>query len=148
MSIKKNLVISLFAATAIGFGALALFTPAQAEVDNTYQYGTFEDLDVDRSGYLENGEYQAYAFGMADWDNDGYLEETEWAKYTELYYDPYELDYDSYSYYDTDGDGFIDRSEFNEITTTELFDVWDYDDDSYVDEGDWDRVTAYYYDAE
>lgn len=140
-NLKKFLAVS-----ALGVCFAAMPNAVQAQ-DNTYKWATFEDIDVDKSGFLETGEYQAYAFGKADWDNDGYLEETEWASYTEVYYDPWEVDYDSYTYYDTDGDGFIDRTEFNEVPTATLFDTWDYDGNGIRDD-DWDRVTAHYYDSE
>ena len=141
-------VLSTASVIALAAMALPFSGQAQAAMDNTYKWETFEDIDVDNSGYLDNGEYQAYAFGRADWDDDGYLEDTEWAKYTEVYYDTWDLDYDSYTYYDTDGDGYIDRSEFNEVPTTDLYNAWDYDADNYIGDEDWDEVTAYYYDAE
>lgn len=127
--------------------------PAEAAYDShmgdqTYQYESFEDMDADRSGFLSNGEYQSSAFGMADWDDDGYLEESEWTKYTETYYDPYEIGYDSYSYYDTDGDGYIEESEFSDVPTTDLYDAWDYNDDDRISDDEWDQVTSYYYDSE
>lgn len=134
---------TLFSSLLAGFAAITF--PAQAD---TYQYETFDNIDVDRSGLLENGEYSHYAFGKADWDKDGYLEESEWVKYTELYYDPYELDYDSYTEYDTNGDGFIDYYEFNEFPTASLLQTWDFDDDNRVTDRDWDQVSAYYRDRE
>lgn len=147
-SLSREKRIFFVVALVAAFGMAAIISDSTLARDNTYKFGTFEDIDVDRSGFLENGEYLDYAFGRADWDNDGYLEETEWAKYTETYYDPYELEYESYTYYDTDGDGFIDRSEFNEVPTTDLYDAWDYDEDELIDADDWDEVTVYYYDAE
>lgn len=132
-------------ASVLGMTLAALTAPAHAA---DYKIDTFKHIDVDNSGYLEDGEYKSYAFGRADWDNDGYLEETEWASYTEVYYDPYELDYDSYTAYDTDGDGFIDRGEFNDIPTVSLFTVWDYDSDDLIDEDDWDEVIVHYKDHE
>lgn len=140
---KTHLYTLLFA-TVFSIGAL---TSVQA-ADNTYKFESFENIDVDRSGYLETGEYQNYAFDKADWDNDGYLENTEWASYTETFYDPYEMDYEEMTYYDTNGDGFIDRSEFNETASGDLYEAWDYDNDDRVNSSDWDRVTAYYYDNE
>lgn len=125
-----------------------IFGVTAVNADEGYKIDTFTDIDVDKSGYLENGEYQSYAFGRADWDSDGYLEDTEWAKYVEVYYDPYDLTYDTYVEYDTDGDGFIDRSEFNEVPTTDLYDVWDYNDDDYIDSDDWDKVITHYVDKE
>lgn len=141
--------------TFLAFASLTLFVTgaplaasAQTTADNTYQWQTFEDWDANRSGYVEGGEYRSYAFGMADWDNDGYLEDTEWASYTETFYDTWDLDYDSYTYYDTNGDGYIDQTEFNEFATADggLYDAWDYDDDDLIGEDEWDQVTAYFYD--
>lgn len=134
---SKFLMASVFAT------GLAV-APITADAADTYKIETFENIDVDKSGFMENGEYLDYAFGKADWDNDGYLENTEWVKYTEVYYDPYEIGYDSYTSYDTDGDGFIDRSEFNEFPTTSLYSAWDYDNDNAINSDDWDRVTAHY----
>lgn len=142
---KKDLT-KLLAVTVLSTGMAMAPAAVKADVDNTYKWESFNNLDVDESGYLETGEYQSYAFGRADWDDDGYLEETEWASYTDVYYDTWEMEYDSYTYYDTDGDGFIDRSEFNEVPTAGLYDAWDYDDDTYIGDEDWDRVTTYYYD--
>ena len=148
MKNRKLILTTSLAITAFGFGAIAPLT-AQADMDDTYQWRNFSDVDVDRSGYLEGGEYQSYAFGMADWDNDGYLEDTEWSRYTTNFYDPWELDYDSYSYIDSDGDGYIDYTEFNEYDAANgLYDSWDYDNDNLIGEEDWDQVTSYYYDAD
>lgn len=116
--------------------------------DQRYKIEEFSEIDVDRSGYIDEGEWRAYAFGRADWDDDGYLEKTEWVKYTEVYFDPYELDYDEYVAYDTDGDGFIDRGEFNDVPTAELYESWDYDEDTMISDDDWDEVTAHYYDQQ
>ena len=145
---RKMQLYTLLSASALAIGLV--FTPvlSHADVDNAYKWDTFDNIDVDRSGYLNDGEYQSYAFGKADWDNDGYLEDTEWASYTDVYYDTWGLDYDSYTQYDTDGDGFIDRSEFNEFPTAGLYDAWDYDNDDLIGQDDWDQVTAYYYDQE
>lgn len=144
---KKTNFYTLLSASALAIGLA--FAPATSQAqDNTYKWATFEDIDVDKSGYLEDGEYQSYAFGRADWDNDGYLEDTEWARYTEVYYDPWDLQYETYTQYDTDGDGFIDRSEFNAVPVTDLWDAWDYDNDNLIGDNDWDQVTVYYYDQE
>lgn len=64
----------LFITAAAG----AMLFSAAAHAD-AYKYDTFSNMDVDKSGFLESGEYVDYAFGKADWDNDGYLENTEWA---------------------------------------------------------------------
>lgn len=147
----RKTISTLLLATALGVSLnLGVGTPAKADDpgDDVYKFQTFTEMDVDKSGYVDEGEYKSYAFGRADWDNDGYLEKTEWASYTENYYDPYELEYESYTYYDTDGDGYIDRSEFNDYPTAGLFDEWDYDEDDQIGDADWDKVTAHYYDDE
>ena len=150
-SISKNVMTTAVAGAFLVCGAADGFAQeieSDPSMDNTYQYESFEDIDVDKSGYLESGEYIGHAFGRADWDDDGYLEDTEWVRYTEVYYDPYDLDYDTFVQYDTDGDGYIDRSEFNEVPVGPLYEAWDYDDDALINEGDWDKVTTFYYDKE
>jgi len=143
----KHALSKFSLAIGVAAGALTVAaTAASADMDNTFQFGSFEDIDSDRSGYIENGEYQAHAFGKADWDNDGYLENSEYVRYTETVYDPYDIEYDSYTYYDTDGDGFIDRSEFNDMPTSDLYEAWDADDNNQITDTDWDEVSAYYYD--
>jgi hypothetical protein len=146
--LKKTCFHTLLSASVLAAGIAFAPVSVQAEADNTYKWDSFEDIDVNRSGYLENGEYKSYAFGKADWDNDGYLEDSEWVAYTEVYYDPWELEYESYTQYDTDGDGFIDRTEFNEVPTVGLYDAWDYDNDNLINDNDWDKVTTYYYDQD
>ncbi len=136
----------ILSATVLATALLAAPNMAEAARDNTYQWASFEDVDVDKSGYLESGEYQSYAFGKADWDNDGYLEDSEWTSYTEVYYDTWDQEYETYTQYDTDGDGFIDRSEFNAVPVTGVYDAWDYDNDGMLGDNDWDQVTTYYYD--
>lgn len=57
-------------------------------------------------------------------------------------------EHEAYVPYDTDGDGFIDRSEFNDVPLLTLYDAWDHDHDGMISDSDWTRVTAQFYDAE
>lgn len=132
-------------ALVVSLGASCSTTPSYAA---SYKMDTFYDVDVDKSGFLEDGEYKTYAWGRADWDNDGYLEETEYVKYTEVYYDTYDLEYDTFIAYDTDGDGFINRTEFNDIPTAPLYKAWDYDEDGSVSSKDWDKISVEYIDRD
>lgn len=152
-TIAKHCLFSILALVLGASAALAQGSEKNPEqqadrADGFYKIEQFTEIDVDRSGYIDEGEWQSYAFGRADWDDDGYLEKTEWVKYTEVYFDPYELDYDEYVAYDTDGDGFIDRGEFNDVPTAELYEAWDYDEDTLISDDDWDRVTTHYYDSQ
>lgn len=152
MTFSKQFFSALLASTALGAAFTIAPAPASADsevMDDTYQWHTFEDVDVDRSGFVEDGEYYSYAFGMADWDNDGYLEDTEWVSFTETFHDDWDLDQEAYTEYDTDGDGMIEFVEYADAANdADLIDDWDFNDDDAVDPEDWDQVRVKYYDDE
>ncbi len=134
---------------ALMVSAFALAVPATAHAESkVYRWQTFNNWDVNRSGFIEGPEYQDYAFTVADVDGDGRLEQNEFVTYTRTFYDPMDMDYDQVTYYDADGDGFIERKEFRKLSAIEgertLYRMWDYDRDNLVGPDDWTRVTTYY----
>lgn len=119
-----------------------------AQETRTYRWQTFDEWDVNRDGFIDGSEYEQYSFGMADTDADGRLGDNEWKVYTRTFYDPWDVGYKTVTYYDTDGDGFVERKEFKRFVSTDadgtLYRTWDYDRDNRIGPDDWQQVTTYY----
>jgi hypothetical protein len=137
---------------ALMVSAFALGIPAAANAatqeTTVYRWQTFNEWDANQDGFIEAPEYQDYAFGIADIDRDGRLQDNEWTTYTRTFYDPVNVGYNKITYYDADGDGFVERKEFQKLSAAEgersLYRMWDYDRDNRVSPDDWKRVTTYY----
>lgn len=142
---KSYLMAMMVSAFALGAPVAA---DAAVQETRVYEWHTFNNWDADHSGFIEGPEYQDYAFGVADLDHDGRLEDNEWSTYTRTFYDPVNMGYNKITYYDADGDGFIERKEFSKLSTLEgeasLYTMWDHDRDRLISPGDWERVTTYY----
>lgn len=120
-----------------------------ASETRVYRWQTFDDWDTNHDGFIDGSEYENYSFGMADSDADGRLGGPEWKVYTQTFYDPWDVGYKTVTYYDTDGDGYLERKEFKRFVTVDderanLYRTWDHDRDNRIGPDDWQRVTTYY----
>ncbi|MGR3494206.1 hypothetical protein [Citreimonas sp.] len=104
--------------------------------------GTFDAWDSDDQAGLSEGEFSTGVF--ADWDTDNDLQITE-EEYTAGAERWYGADYATpYADYDTDGSGYIDRTEFGSAWDSDYYTEWDSDGDSLISE---DEYTTGLYDT-
>lgn len=86
---------------------------------------------------LSGGVQAAQSFDAVDTDNDGNVSRDE-------YYD-HVRDMGTYSLWDTDGDGFVEEGEFNQLGYDTDYSTWDEDNNEYLDAGEfYDGAWGYY----
>lgn len=113
----------------------------------------FSNYDRDDDNQLNNREFATYTFYTIDTNNDNRISEAEWDQYTNDWYDPIDLSYDStndFQDYDMDNDGYIETSEYGNAYDYDLFSSWDMDNDGFIETVEYDdRVNTYYdYDSD
>ncbi len=144
---SKTSFMPLMLAASFMIPGFIASAPAAQET-RVYQWQTFNEWDANGDGFIDGPEYENYAFGVADADADGRLADKEWKVYTRTFYDPWDVGYKQVTYYDTDGDGFLERKEFKRFVSVDndrsLYRTWDYDRDNRIGPNDWQQVTTYY----
>ncbi|HEY8963296.1 MAG TPA: EF-hand domain-containing protein [Alphaproteobacteria bacterium] len=86
----------------------------------------YVDYDKNNNGILDSNEFYTYAYGIWDTDHDGFLSDEEWKLNTVRWYGPANTTYQTYTYWDKNGDGRIDATEFDTTATaTKLYQTWD-----------------------
>lgn len=142
MFISKNTFKSLLAGAALTFGAaVTLSAPAQATTTNY----TYAGYDTDNDGYLEEVEYVRYSYDLIDRDDSGMIDSKEWDDYTSVWYDPYDVTYTGeFEYYDTDNDGFIEVSEYENAYDEDIYQAWDTDNDGFVEVEEYNTAASTY----
>lgn len=104
-------------------------TSVQANSDGSTTTTTttyYVDYDKNNNGILDSNEFYTYAYRIWDTDRDGFLSDEEWKLNTVRWYGPATTTYQNYTYWDKNGDGRIDASEFDTTATaTKLYQTWD-----------------------
>lgn len=128
---------------------------------NTTYYG---DWDVDNDRFLNEEEFTASFFQTWDLNNDGRISQGEWNTVISDYSNG--IDATNWQAWDTDGDGFMERVEFDasfpamgwrdswdtdsddRITNKEyaagIFTLWDTNGDNVLDETEYKHHQTYY----
>lgn len=123
----------------------------------------YEDWDMDDDNLLDEEEFNAGFYETFDQNNDGRVSQEEWTRVVSDFGIDALADWQAW---DTDGDGFIDRAEFdadfagmgwygawdtdddNRITEREytdgVFAIWDKNDDNVLDETEFMSYSTYY----
>lgn len=126
---------SILIATLLLFGS-----PANAA------YTAFDNND---DGLLDENEYVDYSYDVIDYNDDGLLDDDEWYDYSSVWYEPYDIDYDSdLGAFDADNDGYIDEDEYADNYDSDLFNEWDADNSGFVDDKEYEEVATLYDDAD
>jgi len=86
----------------------------------------YVDYDKNNNGILDSNEFYTYAYSAWDANRDGFLSPDEWNVNTVRWYGPANTTYKTYTYWDKNGDGRIDATEFDTTAaTTNLYKMWD-----------------------
>src|SRR5690606_942340 len=105
------------------------------------------DYDKNNNGILDSQEFYTYAYSIWDTDRDGFLSDEEWKTNTVRWYGPTTTTYKSYTYWDKNGDGMIDATEFDTTATdTKLYSVWDTNADSRIENNEYAAASFRIYD--
>ena len=140
----KNLVLLLitgFLATLV-FAEYKDFKNFDLDWDGLIEIYEFVDVfgknytddwdNTDDTG-LDDEDFYVSTYAMLNADDNTYLDANEWAfGYNYLYGDYL---YDDYVLYDTDGDGFIEYTEYYDtLYDSDFYLSWDIDRDGYLDQ--------------
>lgn len=121
-------------------------TETTTTVTDVYQY------DTNQNSYMDQDEYVVYSYTKIDHNGDGLVDEIEWNDYTNYWYSPLPVKYDpvkqSFKSYDLNGDGRLDRSEYEKAYDVNIYQSWDSNKDGRVDKGEYETVTKTYYDLD
>lgn len=121
-------------------------TETTTTVTDVYQY------DTNQNSYMDQDEYVVYSYTKIDHNGDGLVDEIEWNDYTTHWYSPFQVKYDpvkqSFKSYDLNGDGRLDRSEYEKAYDVNIYQSWDSNKDGRVDKGEYETVTKTYYDLD
>lgn len=142
---SKLLLLSTAGALVLSMTSLS----ASAETVKTTEIErTTYSYDLNHNGVIEPDEFQTYVYTRSDTDGDGFLADEEWNANLVTYYDPYEIEYKTYTYWDKDKDDKLDLSEVDTlITTTKLYAQWDKDKNGQIDTDEFAQGTFRAYDA-
>jgi|GEM_PF-1833132 len=108
----------------------------------------YVDYDKNKNGILDSNEFYTYAYRVWDTDRDGYLSDEEWKLSTARWYGPTSNTYQTYTYWDKNGDGKIDATEFDTgAASTKLYTVWDTNADSQINNDEYAAASFRVYDT-
>jgi hypothetical protein len=100
---------------------------AQADaktVTETYTYS----YDKNHDGIITSDEFSTYVYQRSDLDADTYLTTDEFDFLTNRWYKPYDVKYETYTYWDQDKDNRLDANEVETIVAKSgLYSKWDSD---------------------
>lgn len=138
----------LTAAGALALIAGATFLPLSAMAQDFTVNPAFSDYgswDLNDDGRIIEEEFSLNSYSVMDRDQDALISEDEWNDYTSNWFDPYEVNYGDFEYYDTDQSGKIDEREYSYVLEdTDLYAYWDYDSDGYVADTEYyDAINVY-----
>lgn len=124
----------------------------------------YENWDLNNDNFLDEEEFRVSFYQTWDLDNDGRISQGEWTTVVSDYSN--HIDATDWRAWDTDGDGFIDRVEFDanfaemgwytgwdtngdgqvdlREYTDGAFAIWDENDDNVLDETEFIRYSTYY----
>lgn len=145
-TIRRRLLTSLLLScplAAVGFGD-ADYDGNMSTEDKYVDYAGTPDKD--RDGRLNTTEYVDFSYRLIDYGNDGRLDPREWQAYTDIFYEPIELDYQGKSFeeIDANGDGHIGAEEYADGYDRALFKAWDNNNSGYVEFEEYRELTAFY----
>jgi Ca2+-binding EF-hand superfamily protein len=124
---------------------LPLFTAqSYAEtVTKTYTYSYDQNAD----GIITPDEFTTYVYRQSDVNRDNFLEDDEWNMTTTRWYKPYNVESQTYTYWDTDKDSRLSSMEVNELVTkTGLYSKWDVNTDGQLSDQEFRAGTFKAYD--
>ncbi|RDV13663.1 hypothetical protein DXT99_17980 [Pontibacter diazotrophicus] len=108
-------------------------TLIEEEIDTTLMTSYYKAWDVDGDGFLSEEEFTSGFYQIWDLNKDGRVSTGEWTTVTSNY--TYNIDARDWQPWDTDGDGFIERVEFDAVfPRTGLYGTWDTDGDGLIEE--------------
>lgn len=107
----------------------------------------YVDYDKNKNGILDSNEFYTYAYRIWDTDRDGFLSDEEWKLSTARWYGPSSSTYQTYTYWDKNGDGKVDATEFDTgAASTKLYTVWDTNADSQINNDEYAAASFRVYD--
>jgi len=128
---------------------------ANGEVVATETTTTTTDVyqfDTNQNTYMDQDEYVVYSYTKIDHNGDGLVDEIEWNDYTNYWYSPLPIKHDpvkqSFVSYDLNGDGRLDRSEYEKAYDVNIYQSWDSNKDGRVDMSEYQTITKTYYDLD
>lgn len=113
----------LLIGAAVSLPVLGFMNQARAEVvTKTYTYSS----DKNGDGFITADEFNTYVYQRSDLNADGFLASDEWDVSTSQWYKPYDVKYESYTYWDQDKDSRLDSNEAETLVEkTGLYSKWD-----------------------
>ncbi|MCF8495263.1 MAG: hypothetical protein K9G62_01195 [Alphaproteobacteria bacterium] len=107
----------------------------------------YPDNDLNNNGIIDSTEFPVYAYNRWDRNGDGFVTDDEWEVGAVRWYGPANNEYKTYTYWDKDGNGRIDPSEFGtQLTTTNLYSIWDTNADNTIQGDEYAVATFRLYD--
>lgn len=103
--------------------------------------------DMDGDGVLEPDEYTTYSYNVIDRDGDKYITDSEWSDYTTVWYEPLGQDLSKireFAELDTNADGKVDFEEYKAKPEVNLFSGWDTDGDGFINDTEYTTVITRY----
>jgi hypothetical protein len=106
---------------------------SRSEFVEVFKIHFVDDWDVADDGYFDDEDIFKGSFRMWDEDDDKLISEDEWMQAYEYYYGDYVVD--EYAVLDSDGDGYLEYTEFHDaLVGTDFITVWDVSKDKMYNE--------------
>lgn len=120
---------------------------ADGSTTTTTTTAYYVDYDKNNNGILDSNEFYTYAYRIWDTDRDGFLSDEEWKLSTARWYGPADTTYRTYTYWDKNGDGKIDATEFDTtVASTKLYSIWDVNADNQITNDEYAAASFRVYD--
>lgn len=118
---------------------------ADGSTTTTTTKTTYYTYDVNQNKTLDNDEFRTYTYTAVDMNRDGKIDSNEWNRYTNVWYTPVDMTYDTsrtFVGYDVDGDGFIETEEYAKAYDNKLYTAWDADGDGVIGLNEYNNMTT------
>lgn len=136
--------LALIAGAAQAADVLVTTAPGTTTTRTTTYY---VDYDANHNGILDSNEFYTYAYKAWDMNHDGFLSPDEWQMQTPRWYGPKNVSYQTYTYWDKNGDGRVDSTEFDTVgAATNLYSVWDVNADNRIENDEYAAASFRLYD--
>lgn len=121
-------------------------TETTTTITDIYEY------DTNKDNFMDEDEYVTYSYTKIDHNGDGLVDEIEWNDYTNYWYSPLPMKHDpvvqKFVSYDLNGDGRLDRDEYEKAYDVKIYSAWDANQDGRVDRAEYETINRTYYDLD